>query len=218
MKELVLIGGQSDTDGDIHAYLAQKAQAEGQIGFIGFASDDPGEKAAKLRPVYAKYNVGLKEVKKVEDCFGLSVIYFYGGDQEKLAKELRSTKLDELLRPQWKKGNVLLAGSSAGAMIVFRDMLPSEGDRKAGLMDLIPGMGPMGGGFVVPHADTTPREYKQKLAKAYPGACIIAIDENTALRWRNGMCDVLGVGQVELMGRSKGIFKSGREFELSATM
>lgn len=220
MKEMLLIGGHPEIGGDLYVYMAERAKPEGKIGYIGFASTDEGRAAQKLRDAsqyFTTKNLTLVDVHSVDDCYGLGVIYLQGGSPRKLVDELKRTGIDELLRPAWKRGQVLLAGSSAGAMALFWEMLEENDQEELG-PGLQPGMGPMSGGLVVPHFDTRlSDEQKHQLAALHPDKCIIGIDENTALRWRDGVCDVLGVGTVTLLGRSSGVFKPGEEFDLGAT-
>ncbi len=216
MKELVLIGGHPEPGGEIYRYMAEKARAEGEIGYIAFASDDPEPKIASVTKAFDEFDIKVRVISNSDECYGLNIIYLGGGDPEKLVDKLKQTEIDQLLRPHWKKGDVVLSGSSAGAMALFWDML-REGSDTQGETELVEGMGPMGGGFVVPHWDKTDEHYKEKLAEAHPDKLIIGIDENTAMRWRNGVCDVLGAGSVEFKGRTRGIWHSGEEFDLSAT-
>lgn len=218
-KELLLIGGHPEIGGEIYEYLAELAEPEKAVGYIGFASTDEARWAEKLRLVtewFAGKGIKVVDIQSTEDCYDLGVIFMQGGNPSKLVKELKETGIDELVRPAWKYGDVVLAGSSAGAMALFWEML-SETDDQLGT-DLQPGMGPMGGGFVIPHFNEwATEEFKARVIKEHPGKLIIGIDENTALRWRMGVCDVLGTGKVTLMGRSKGVFGPGEEFDLAST-
>ena len=218
-KELLLIGGHPEVGGEIYEYLAELAAPEKAIGYIGFASTDEARWAEKLRIVtewFGKKGIKVVDIHSTEDCYDLGVIFMQGGDPGKLVAKLKETGVDELIRPAWKYGDVVLTGSSAGAMALFWDMLDEENDKLG--TGLRPGMGPMGGGFVVPHFDTRVDEaYKQEIATKYPDKLIIGIDENTALRWRKGVCDVIGTGKVTLLGRSSGVFGPGEEFDLAST-
>jgi cyanophycinase-like exopeptidase len=214
-KELVLIGGHPKDDGEILAYLAERAKGEGEIGYIDFASSDSAEKTRRKAEAFQSHGVKLRVIRTVDDCYGLSVILMGGGDQEKLVRELKQTGIDSLVRPFWKKGEVLLAGSSAGAMALFWDMLPDGADVR-GETDLVQGMGPMGGGIVMPHWNMVDEHYKEKLEEVHGEMLILGIDEDTALRWRNGVCDVLGAGSVEFRGRTRGIWHASEEFDLSS--
>jgi cyanophycinase len=218
-KELLLIGGHPEVGGEIYEYLAELAAPEKAIGYIGFASTDEARWAEKLRVVtewFAAKDIKVVDIQATEDCYDLGVIFMQGGDPGKLLNRMKETGIDELVRPAWKYGDVVLTGSSAGAMVLFWDMLNEENDELG--TGLRPGMGPMSGGFVVPHFDTRiSDEYKEELVKKYPDRLILGIDENTALRWKMGVCDVLGTGKITLLGRSSGVYGAGEEFDLGST-
>lgn len=218
-KELLLIGGSPQFGGAIYKYMAEIAKPEGEIGYIGFASTDDvihAEKKPLLEEEFCKYGIKVRFIESEEDCYGLGIIYMGGGDQNKLRDELKRTKIDELIRPAWKYGDVVLAGSSAGAMVYFWEMI-ADPDEGAGSVDLTEGVGPMGGGLVVPHFNLCTKDYIHTLTKEHGDKLIIGIDENTALRWCRGACDVLGSGKVTLLGRSSGVFGPGEEFDLAST-
>ncbi len=218
-KELLLIGGSPQFGGDIYKYLAEIAKPEGEIGYISYASTDGAmlaEKKLLLEEEFGKYGIKVRFIKTEEDCYGLSILYMGGGSQIKLRDELKANKIDELVRPAWKYGEVVLAGSSAGAMVLFWEMLLDpefDPDR----VDLTEGIGPMAGGIVMPHWDVTKQSVKDNLLKTHSDKLIIGIDENTALRWKMGVCDVLGTGKVTLLGRSSGIYGPREEFDLGST-
>lgn len=219
-KELLLIGGRAQLGGDIHNYLAEVAKAEAAIGYIGFASTDDDwwrEKLKLARDFYEPKGVKVVDVQTEEDCYGLGVVYMHGGWSRLLVDRLKETGIDKLLRQAWKAGDVVLVGSSAGAMALFWEMIDEDKDEKLSPR-LVEGIGPMGGGFVVPHYDTwAPKDVVEQLRLEHPDKLIIGIDENTALRWRRGICDVVGVGKVTLLGRSSGVYSAGEEFDLGST-
>lgn len=221
-KELLLSGGSVDMGGPVYQYLAELAKPEGKIGFIGFASTDDAIHAEKMQlwtEFFAQENIQVVEVTSVDDCYGLGVIYMGGGDQNKLLAEMESTGIAELLRPAWKYGDVVLGGTSAGAMVLFWDMLADGDDETygSGSVRKTRGMGPMSGGLVIPHFNMVHASFAEKLVKEHGDKLIIGIDENTALRWRKGTCDVLGSGKVTLLGRSSGVYGAGEEFDLAST-
>lgn len=218
-KELLLIGGSPQFGGDIYKYLSEVAKPEGEIGYIGFASTNDAvlaEKKPLLEEEFGKYGIKVRFIDKEEDCYGLGIIYMGGGSQVKLRDELKSTKIDELFRPAWKYGDVVLAGSSAGAMVLFWEML-SDPEFDPERVDLTEGVGPMAGGIMMPHWNVTKQSVRDSLVETHGDKLIIGIDENTALRWKMGVCDVLGTGKVTLLGRSGGVFGPGEEFDLAST-
>lgn len=220
-KELLLIGGSPKLGGAIYKYMAEIAEPEGEIGYIAFASTDDAilkEKKPLLEAEFAQYGIAVRHIDKEEDCYGLGIIYMGGGSQIKLRDQLKASGIDELIRPAWKYGDVVLAGSSAGAQVLFWEMLADEAEETfgRGSSELTEGIGPMSGGYIVPHfAQWATQEFKDRVVKEHGDKLIIGIDEDTALRWRKGVCDVIGTGKVTLMGRSEGVYGPGETFELS---
>lgn len=218
-KELLLIGGHPEVGGEIYEYLAELAAPEKSIGYISFASTDEARRIEKLQIAsewFGGKGIKVVDIQSVDDCYGLGVIFMQGGNPSKLLKELKGTGIDELIRPAWKYGDVVLAGSSAGAMVMFWEMLKEEDDVLG--TDLQPGMGPMSGGFIVPHFNNrVTDDDKHKIVEKHGDKLIIGIDEDTALRWRKGVCDVIGTGKVTLLGRSSGVYGPGEEFDLGST-
>lgn len=222
-KELLLIGGRPKFGGDIYKYMAEIAKPEGEIGYIAFASTDDAimeEKRPLLEEEFGKYGIKVRFIETAEDCYGLSIIYMGGGSQIKLRDELKATGIDELVRPAWKYGDVVLAGSSAGAQVLFWEMLADPGDDTfgRGSHELTDGIGPMSGGYAVPHfKEWVTEEFIERVSKEHSDKLIIGIDEDTALRWKMGVSDVIGTGKVTLMGRSSGVYGPGEEFDLAST-
>lgn len=221
-KELLLTGGSAAIGGPIYQYLAELAKPEGKIGFVGFASTDDVAHAEKMQlwtEFFGGEGIQVVEVTSADDCYGLGVVYLGGGDQNKLLAGLESSGIDELLRPAWKYGDVVLGGTSAGAMVLFWDMLADGDDETygSGSVRKTKGMGPMSGGLVIPHFNTVDSAFIDKLVKEHGDMCLIGIDEDTALRWKMGVCDVIGTGKVTLLGRSSGVYAPGEEFDLGST-
>jgi cyanophycinase-like exopeptidase len=217
-KELLLAGGRMDMGGALYEYLADLAKPEGKIGFIQFASTDHARAEQKLTEVtnfFASKDIEVVDVKSVDDCYGLGVVHMHGGNPQQLVSKMETTGIAELLRPAWKYGDVVLGGSSAGAMALFWDMLVDKDHRLTA--DLMKGIGPMSGGLIIPHFDVVDDELKRDIVAKNQGKLIIGVDENTTLRWRMGVCDVLGSGKVTLLGRSSGVYGAGEEFDLAST-
>ena len=217
-KELLLAGGHMTMGGELYQYLAELAEPEGKIGFIEFASTDPVRAAEKLKMTeefFASKGIDVVNITSIDDCYGLGVIHMHGGNPQKLVSEMESSGIAELLRPAWKYGDVVLGGSSAGAMSLFWEMLVDKDHRITS--DLMKGIGPMGGGFIIPHYDIIDSDLIGEIVEKHADRLIIGIDENTTLRWRKGVCDVIGAGKVTLLGRSSGVFGPGEEFDLAST-
>ena len=89
-KELLLIGGSPKLGGDIYKYMAETAEPEGEIGYIGFASTDDAIMAQKkplIKEEFGKYGIKVRFIESEEDCYGLGihrnfVPYCLGADPE----------------------------------------------------------------------------------------------------------------------------------------
>lgn len=215
-NELILIGGHAG--GEIYAYLADKAG--GEIGIVTFAvdDDDPQRYIREKTEVFAGYGCRVRHVRSKDDLIGLSVVFYAGGNQIDLARRLKESGIHSELVHWWRKGEVVLAGSSAGAMVMCGVMLEQSSDEDYGRIgvDLTHGLGPIGSTFIVPHwSEGTRPEWREQLLKAHPAYYIFGIDEGTAMIWRAGKCRVIGSGKVHAFGRMMGQWASGQEFEIA---
>ncbi len=217
-RELMLEGGFTEVGGVIHAYLAKKAAVEGEIGVITFASDHPEAALEKFGRGVGEHGVKIRHIQGIDDCYGLSVIHMVGGNPLWLVEGMNKTGLAKFLRPHWKHGDVFLSGTSAGAMALFWKMLGDDDQIEAMDTTLYDGMGPMGGGFAVPHWDKMPQQYLDKLIAEYSDMIIMGIDENTAAVWLGGQIDVIGSGKVYLRGRANGEWGSGESFNVLSSL
>jgi cyanophycinase len=131
-------------------------------------------------------------------------IYLGGGSPMHLRSVLKDSPLWDALVAAWKDGAVL-AGSSAGAMVLCDPMV----DPRGGAFTL--GLGLMAQMAVIPHHDTwSPEKAKRTIALAPPGLPLVAIDEKTAVILRSdGSWSVEGAGKVV-------VFLDGAEVGLEA--
>ncbi len=217
-NEIILIGGRdlSIDDGFIAPYLAERSG--GEIGFVPFARDDEEVGVEKAIHLYEKYGAKVRPVWSKDDLEGLSLVYYAGGNHVKLANKLKETGIHIALLNSWRNGEVVLAGSSAGAMVLMGVMLEDESDdMDTGSVDLTHGLGPLGAAFVVPHwTQWATDSWRKKLLAAHgEGYYIFGIDENTAMTWRAGKCKVIGAGSVHARGRMTGDWGNGEEFTIA---
>ncbi|HEX9548723.1 MAG TPA: Type 1 glutamine amidotransferase-like domain-containing protein [Acidimicrobiales bacterium] len=120
-------------------------------------------------------------------------VYLGGGSPLHLRSVLKDSKVWEALESAWQAGAVL-AGSSAGAMVLCDPMI----DPRGGALTL--GLGLVEQLAVLPHADTwSPEKSHRTFSLAKGGLRIAAIDEQTALiREPDGKWRVAGSGSVTL--------------------
>lgn len=129
-------------------------------------------------------------------------IYIGGGSPLHLRSVLKSSALWQALVEAWNSGAVL-AGSSAGAMVLTDPMV----DPRGGAFTL--GLGLVSQLAVIPHADSWSQEKSHRtITLAAPDLPVVAIDERTALlRDPEKGWSVSGVGRarVWLNGEESGL-------------
>ena len=120
-------------------------------------------------------------------------IYLGGGSPLHLRSVLKSSALWQALVAAWNDGAVL-AGSSAGAMVLTDPMV----DPRGGAFTL--GLGLVAQLAVIPHADSWSHEkFHRTVTLAPPDLPLVAIDERTAVVLRPGSgWQVSGAGQVRV--------------------
>lgn len=129
-------------------------------------------------------------------------IYLAGGSVLHLRSVLKSSPVWEALVAAWREGAVL-AGSSAGAMVLGDTMVDPRGGALTLGLGLLPQLA------VLPHAGTWPDEKVHRTVRlASGGLRIAAIEERTALlRSPDGQWEQVGPGTatVWLDGRDVGL-------------
>jgi len=131
----------------------------------------------------------------VEAAAHAGFFYLAGGDPGLVASLLRSSPVGAAILSAWRNGAVL-AGSSAGAMVLCADTLvrqsfPSHTERRA-----VPGLGVIAHCAVLPHHDTFGHKWYQSARAALPEATLIGVDERTCALWHSGAWQCLGPGAV----------------------
>jgi cyanophycinase len=131
-------------------------------------------------------------------------VYLGGGSPMHLRSVLKDSAVWDALVAAWH-GGAVLAGSSAGAMVLCDPMV----DPRGGAFTL--GLSLVAQVAVIPHHDTwSPEKAKRTIALAPRGLPVVAIDERTALiRGPEGAWSVEGVGKAV-------VFVDGREEGLEA--
>lgn len=132
-----------------------------------------------------------------------SFIYLSGGSPMHLFSVLDESKCFQAIISALHKGAVL-AGSSAGAMVLTDPMV----DMRGGGLTL--GLGLLKNLAILPHYNSASNDLRQRVVSlAEPEVVVAGIDEKTALiRSADGEWTEMGTGQVHLS-------RAGTEFELN---
>jgi cyanophycinase len=215
---LALVGGGEWRDGcSFDRKLLDAAASAG--GAAGAAGDSTGECTVLVLPTAAAYEHPERAVENAQRYFeglgakarGLMVLnrrdaedeanaaavresrflYLSGGSPMHLRSVLKDSPVWHALVAAWSDGAVL-AGSSAGAMVLCDPMV----DPRGGAFTL--GLGLVAQVAVIPHHNTWSEEKARRTIKlAAPGLPVVAIDEETALlRSPDGSWRAEGAGQV----------------------
>lgn len=213
---LALVGGSEWTAGceDIDTRLL-KASGGAPVVVLPTAAayEHPGKAVATASAYFARLGA------QAEGCMVLSradaedaamaatvragrFIYLSGGSVLHLRSVLKNSPVWEALVGAWRAGAVL-AGSSAGAMVLGDTMV----DPRGGALTL--GLGLVRPMAVLPHAANWPEEKTQRTVKLASGDVrIVTVDECTALlRAPDGQWETAGPGQVTVWvdGRPQGL-------------
>ena len=150
------------------------------------------------------HTISTHDIRQIRDNTALikrlekaDIIYFTGGDQTLLADLYRNTKVHAMLRSRYLHDNTLvIAGTSAGSMIMARDMIDGNPATKGNPTPMNNGFG-MLPAVIETHTNERDREPRLLSALAQsPGNIGIALDGGTALIIRNGEATVKGSGRV----------------------
>jgi cyanophycinase len=129
----------------------------------------------------------------VEALLRSKIIYLLGGFPRHLADSLSGSDSWQAILKAYKSGAVI-AGSSAGAMILCDMYYDPFGKQTRNGLGLIPGA------CVIPHHDTFGQSWAPELIPHLPGVILIGIDEQSGMLndGPQGRWQVFGAGGVTL--------------------
>jgi cyanophycinase len=138
------------------------------------------------------------------------LIYLLGGFPRHLAHSLQGSRGWQAMLAAYRAGAVI-AGSSAGAMVLCEHFYDPGSSRLVPGLDLIKDL------CILPHHDTFGRTWAARLHKLLPHTVLLGIDEETGLICRPsaGRGQVHGKGRVTLYRNGQiDAFGPEREFDL----
>jgi cyanophycinase len=140
------------------------------------------------------------------------VIYLLGGFTHYLGQTLIGSMSWQAALDAYAAGAVI-AGSSAGAMVLCQHYYDPQGGR------VIAGLGLVPNACVLPHHNTFGQRWAPQLSALLPGSLLIGIDERTGMLndGAGGAWHVYGQGAITLYHRGQPTaYQSGSEFSLGA--
>ncbi|TXT55404.1 MAG: putative Cyanophycinase [Candidatus Thorarchaeota archaeon] len=156
-----------------------------------------------------------KNIRKVEEC---DAIFFVGGDQSRLTRNVRGTDLHTVFRERIQDG-IIVGGTSAGAMALSEKMIaggsPGHALRK-GEVNLSEGLGILPHLVIDTHMITRNRYWRLVHALAeYPDKIGIGISNDTGVMIEDTTLTTLGTDLVAILRGDKIVFNNSPKIDES---
>ncbi len=216
---VMVIGGAEDKVNGCEILAAFFQNAGGKLATIGIlpcASQEPGVVGDRYYQIFEKMGAQKVQVLDIRqpqecdeenwlnvlgDCTG---IFLTGGDQLRLYDLMGGSKFIESIKMRVRLGQLVLAGTSAGAAIMGEKMIAggSSGESpNASLVDLMDGLGFFPELLVDQHFHNRNRMARLLSAiAAYPDKLGIGIDEDTCAAFeKDGTFKVIGKGTITIV-------------------
>src|SRR5262245_49292654 len=170
---------------------------------------------AEVEPVLVRDRLDADDAVHAQAIGEADLVYLSGGKPAYLSAVLCGTAVGRALHEAHERGAVL-AGCSAGAMILAARHWSTRGRRLFWPLSWHDGLGMVPGASVVPHYDAFPEAMAALLVfQARRGDAVLGIDEDTAVVGRDGSWQVHGRSRVTVWhGRHRERFRAGDVFRL----
>jgi cyanophycinase len=216
---IMVIGGAEDKVHGreiLYNFFGRSGSTEARIAIIPSASREPaiiGDRYLTIFGEMGAKGIEILDIRDreqcedplmqsyVENCTG---VFMTGGDQLRLCGLLADTPLMKTVRERARRGEITLAGTSAGAAVMGHYMIAGGGSGESpnrALVDMTTGLGIIPEVIVDQHFHNRNRMARLMSAiAAYPDRMGIGIDEDTcALFEGDGTLQVIGKGTVTIL-------------------
>ncbi|MEA5515354.1 cyanophycinase [Nodularia sp. UHCC 0506] len=225
-RQLVIIGGAEDRDGDsqiLREFVRRAGGIKAKIVIMTAAAElpkDVGENYIRVFKRLGAEGVRIVDTETRDDASSSTAleaiaqatgIFFTGGDQARITSILKDTEIDVAIHQRFSEGMVI-AGTSAGAAIM-PDTMIVEGDAQTHPRMEIVAMGP-GLAFlpgVVIDQHFSQRGRLGRLLSALvqePAGLGFGIDENTAMVVTDHQIEVIGEGSITIIDESEATYNN----------
>ncbi|MEH2455294.1 cyanophycinase [Nostoc sp.] len=225
-RQLVIIGGAEDKDGDsiiLRDFVRRSGGIKAHIVIITAATELPkevGENYIKVFERLGAENVRILDTETREDASSSTAleainkatgVFFTGGDQARITSILKDTEIDAAIHKRFSEG-VVIAGTSAGAA-VMPDVMIVEGDSETHprieTVQMGPGLGFLPGVVIDQHFSQRGRLGRLISALILQPAVLgFGIDENTAMVVTDNQIEVIGQGAVTIVDESEATYNN----------
>ncbi len=220
---VMVIGGAEDKVngcGILNAFFKSAGGKMATIGIIPCASQEPsvvGDRYYQIFRGMGAQEIQILDIRQPKECdeerwlnilASCTGVFFTGGDQLRLRDLISGSKFMAAIKARIESGNLVLAGTSAGAAIVGEKMISggSSGESpNQSLVDLTTGLGIFPELLVDQHFHNRNRMARLMSAiAAHPDKLGIGIDEDTCAAFdRDGTFEVLGKGTITIIDPGK---------------
>jgi cyanophycinase len=216
---IMVIGGAEDkVDGRsiLTAFFASAGGQQAKIGIIPSASQEPsvvGDRYSQIFREMGAQQVRVLDIRLPQECdqlFWLDIlqdctgVFVTGGDQQRLCDLIGGSQFLEFMKKGLKLGQLVLAGTSAGAAIMGERMIAAGSSGESpnrSLVDLTDGLGFIPELLVDQHFHNRNRMARLMSAiAAHPDKLGLGIDEDTCAAFEdNYIFQVLGKGTITVI-------------------
>jgi len=215
---LVIGGAEDKVHGReiLHTFFCRSGSTDAHIAIIPSASREPAITGGRYLSIFEEMGaqkIELLDIREREQCEATDFlacletctgVFLTGGDQLRLCAVLADTKAMEIIRQRVQRGQLTLAGTSAGAAVMGHHMIAGGGSGESpnrSLVDLAIGLGIIPEVIVDQHFQNRNRMARLISAiAAHPDRLGIGIDEDTcAMLEGDALLQVVGKGTVTIV-------------------
>lgn len=215
---LVIGGAEDKVHGReiLHTFFCRSGSTDAHIAIIPSASREPAILGTRYLTIFQEMGakqVEVLDIREREQCEDPQIqacletcsgVFLTGGDQLRLCAVLADTPVMETVRLRVQRGQLTLAGTSAGAAVMGHHMIAGGGSGESpnrSLVDLATGLGIIPEVIVDQHFHNRNRMARLISAiAAHPDRLGIGIDEDTcAMVEGDGLLQVMGKGTVTIV-------------------
>lgn len=216
---IMVIGGAEDKVHGreiLHTFFTRAGANNAQIAIIPCASREPAAIGGRYQSIFEDMGakgiqiLDIRERSQGEDPIwesyleGCTGVFMTGGDQLRLCSLIADTPLMEKIRLQVQLGQIVLAGTSAGAAVMGHHMIAGGGSGESpnrSLVDMATGLGIIPDVIVDQHFQNRNRMARLLSAIAsHPDRVGVGIDEDTCAMFEgDSFIRVMGKGTVTII-------------------
>lgn len=206
-------------EGILSRVVKEAGGIDAEILIIPTASSIPEEVGENYLEAFGKLgctNLFVMDIRNREDSDkdeyikrmkSANCVMFSGGDQSKITKKIGNTKLHDIMLKRYKNEPFVIAGTSAGAMCMSREMITGGSSQESfikGAVGMDEGMSFIPQLIIDSHFIRRGRFGRMAEAVArFPMLIGVGLAEDTGLIIKNGKFEVIGSGMVILFNARK---------------